>query len=686
MSLSITKKSYKILSKSTSAKKFKRLSSTLKICASTTIALTILSSIAITTPVDTVTWTVDVNDKTFLTGTNTITLGSGKTLLKNGNGLGVITGSQGNINSSAIVDVAAGTLQINSAGSLGTTNSGAQLILEAGSSFAIGSNITVPNNIQIGKDTTNGTASISGISYDTNGTTVLTVTNITFTGVFTQGGTSTTQLLVGNVGEDARNFIFSGNNFNNVGIIANYGVTSFDGTSNAGTLRINGGSNVSFGNSNTSIPTTITIADGQLTNNANDFANTTIKLQAGSTSFLDIKNANVVINGFGALSSGNLKIFSSITRTDNKSVNINGANADLTGTVTLYDGITIAGHTFPTLTDPTVIVTLKLPYNYGTAYNLLDNNYLFTPQSGTFPYTNASIDNDGDAVVASGANITYTPGATFHGSATLTYKLADTRFIADTGTIGTPGETSYLLSSDNKTVSIAVAPPSDLNGGNITLADDDFVTFGGNLGSFPIGEGNAATFTNTSTNTASTLTINLSGANRSLASTITHTADKNNTNVVVSGDKTLTLAAGNTYVGTTSISAGATLIGDISTSSAVTINGTYDLHDADRVLNNISGNGTVISSNANKSLSLSITTDCEFTGTFNETQITSISKTGAQTLTLNSASITAPLTINAGGLILNNSLVPGTAALNFSVGTSFQAKGTAVLTNAITFG
>ena len=116
----------------------------------------------------------------------------------------------------------------------------------------------------------------------------------------------------------------------------------------------------------------------------------------------------------------------------------------------------------------------------------------------------------------------------------------------------------------------------------------------------------------------------------------------------------LTLTGANTYTGATTIDAGGTLIGDISKSVGVTVNGTYDLNGTPRTLINLSGSGTIQSSNKPANLTLTLKQDSTFSGTLAST-ISGLSVNGPKTLILSGNNAYKGATIvNKGATLVGN--------------------------------
>ena len=229
-----------------------------KKCIVLSTALIAITHECIATPPIALTWNVGTNDQTVWDGTNNVTIPSGQALKKTGLGTAIITKSQTSIASGSTVDVSAGTLQINNTQSLG----GAGLVMEDNSIFSIGANVTIANPITVGKSSSTGTSTITGLGLDNSGASSGPFSP-TFSGAFTQGGTSSS-LIVGQTG-DTGTFTFS-SDMSAMPVKLSYGTTCFTNTP----------------------ATAINLSGGTLKYSGNGFGSSTLTLTDSTYSTLDV--------------------------------------------------------------------------------------------------------------------------------------------------------------------------------------------------------------------------------------------------------------------------------------------------------------------------------------------------------------------------------------------------------------
>jgi autotransporter-associated beta strand protein len=148
-------------------------------------------------------------------------------------------------------------------------------------------------------------------------------------------------------------------------------------------------------------------------------------------------------------------------------------------------------------------------------------------------------------------------------------------------------------------------------------------------------------------------------------------------NVIKTGSYTVTLLGTNTYTGTTTISQGK-LIGDIHNSSQVVVDGTYDLNGTARTVKDLSGAGTVQSSNGTAVLTVNSVNGSTFNGTIANT-ITDLTLTGSNTFNMLGTNNSTGTTIVNGGTFVGNasqSLTLVTSGSAYYLGTQNQTLGT----------
>ncbi len=149
-----------------------------------------------------------------------------------------------------------------------------------------------------------------------------------------------------------------------------------------------------------------------------------------------------------------------------------------------------------------------------------------TPSTGVAPYTYTieTAASHGTATISQNT-FTYTPNNGYIGQDSFTFTVSDSGHFAS-------------IYSDPQTIDITVEPLGDLSGQSITLTENDQALFTNNL-------------TNSSTNTVSTLTINLTSADQTFEGNIgTDIA------LIKDGVKTLTLNGANLLDQSTHINAG----------------------------------------------------------------------------------------------------------------------------------
>ena len=214
-------------------------------------------------------------------------------------------------------------------------------------------------------------------------------------------------------------------------------------------------------------------------------------------------------------------------------------------------GGTSTANTFTLTVAPTLALT-SLTYTDGTLIS-----YAQTPGANTLPMPtvatgggsyvfslpSAQTTNSG-TITTDGSSFTYTPSVGFHGTDSFNYTVTDAADQIVTGTYD-----------------LAVAPPANLAGSNLTLTEADFGNFT-NLGN---------------SGTLSTLTVYLTSSNETISGNITGNI---NLDVQGSNNKLLTLSGTNTYTGTTTVESGAILavpsdsaLGANTSSSALTLSG-----------------------------------------------------------------------------------------------------------------
>ncbi len=344
--------------------------------------------------------------------------------------------------------------------------------------------------------------------------------------------------------------------------------------------------------------------------------------------------------------------------------------------------------------------------------------------TGTFTLSNTTAYTG--AVTVSSGTLALTKSSSLSGAINLarnTTLAIKTENITTTGTTATgtiitnPISFGSDATGTNTTVTLNVSQPTTFSGPitcsapsgtTVTLAVTGGypVTFtGAQIGAFKIVPSGSNTSVNdngvydlkgtaqTFVDPAGDNAIKSSGKNADLTittqngSTFSGTIENSISKLTVNGSKILTLSSASTYTGAIIINAQSSLIGNISNTTSITVDGTYDLNGTAQTLNNLSGSGTIKSSNSKAALTLISQNNSTFSGIF-DNNLSSVVKSGPGTLTLASATCyTGEIIVSEGTLSLTKaSALSGNIKLSQKAILSTNVTEESTFANPISFG
>lgn len=326
------------------------------------------------------------------------------------------------------------------------------------------------------------------------------------------------------------------------------------------------------------------------------------------------------------------------------------ANKSVTYTASNNISDNLSGYTDITLDLPTSTDTLIFTYskNYTGSLNIKKGTLQIGTGDSSITIPNTNIINNGTI------NFTQSSDYTFSGilSGTGSFrKSTPSKFTFSNPTSYTGTTTidqgATIIGDISKSVGVTINGSYDLNGSSRTLIDAS-------------GTGSV-----TSSTKNATLTLNIKNGS-TFSGIIANTIN----GLSVSGKGTLNLTGNNTYTGSTIVNAGATLVGNISNSTDVNIAGTYDLKGTALTLTNLTGTGTIQSTNGTGStLTVNLPTSgrtTTFSGTLANT-VNGFVKTGPGTFILsgtNKMTDNSVTTISAGTLQIGSGSTTGTVISN----------------------
>ncbi|TAK76329.1 MAG: filamentous hemagglutinin N-terminal domain-containing protein, partial [Gammaproteobacteria bacterium] len=647
--------------------------------------------------------------------TNTLTLGNSTTI--NTGGTLAISGAIGGTGSltktgsssltlsgtntySGATTISAGTLNLNTASSLGNT---ASTTIATSSVLNIGfSNGTLANSNPI---TLNGTGSGSGVLTFT-GSNVILNNNITLGSNVTIGGTGTATL--NGIISGAFNFTKASTNLLTLG-----GANTYSGTTsvNAGTLSIAGTGGL--GNTSSTNVALDAVLDFSFSNGTAGNTNT-ITLNGGTNSALTFSGTNATANNnitlaaitrIGGTGSGTLGGAISgafnLTKADSGSITLSGSNTYsgstfiTGGTLSLGAAGAVNNTSFFTISPGAIL-------DIGFSNATLTNTNAITMQgtlafSGTNAVVNNPISLSGSGSIGGSGSGTLggviSSGALIKtGTGTITLSASNTYSGGTTINGGILSLTNINALSNNTVANTTVA-----SGGTLDIAFSNATLF--KLGSPSIilngtGASNNGALTFSGTNAVVSYLINL-GSDAAIGGTGSGTLSS-----AISGSFSLTktgsgtISLGNTietYTGSTFINAGTLKIlsnnNTIPSTSDITIasGATFDLNNHSQNVSSIAGAGNITLGNA--TLTTSGNPSTTFSGVISGTG--NVVKGGTGTLILSgSNTYSGTTTVNGGTLSLSSaSAINNTSSMSVASGSTLDlafSSGTLGTTNTIT--
>lgn len=324
--------------------------------------------------------------------------------------------------------------------------------------------------------------------------------------------------------------------------------------------------------------------------------------QATNASTLTINAYNstwdgVIANGGEAEADGNV-IFAS--GTSGSSITLGGQNT-YTGTTTIQNGVTV-------IADTTNVIADSIGVEIDGVFNANGYNQLLNDLSGTGSIALSS-GSTGSTLTVNVANSTTWSGDIYNGG--------EGAAAGNLIVTGSEGGIWTVSSTQSYTGTTNIQSGAIVNAGNSNIfTNSSAVQVGGLFDA----NGHDQTLHNLSGagdihlsngSDTSTLTIDLT-SDTTWGGVISNGGEgASSGNVIIGGEgHTLTLAGQNTYTGTTSIQSGTTVVADntnvIASSIGVDIDGVFNANGFNQILNDVSGDGSILLSNSSTSGTVTI--------------------------------------------------------------------------------